>query len=372
MNKFFRKMLTPTDTDQRNSDTMNKSSLSDAEKSKIFRNAERDVLRFPYPELESGMTDHIVSHLRGNKFEYVALSQPDTETNKSILRRLSTYKPKSSSQEMPMSSLPKINLIQTTETFPLSSIIGSNIKTKKYLEFILINSVCVSYVPLMSFNDEYSTMKVALFDGRKLRDNEVRTYQGNSNMSFNTELALDYCFPTSSSHHIKLVFSLEQDLVISGEMWGAVQVQIQMVQMDFPEQVSVKEVQGVLRLPESGLKTYKRDPRALNGIIDAGDLEALKTMHKQGDITDISKPTSQGNRRITLAGTSYGGAPVGSDNSSIINDIKPENPIVKWQEQMMNPNITTMPDIPRPATPHTRVHFQDNSVVNSLERLSPF
>jgi hypothetical protein len=47
-----------------------------------LKNADRELLKFPYPKLESGMTDHIIGHQRGEKFQYVALRHPNVETKK--------------------------------------------------------------------------------------------------------------------------------------------------------------------------------------------------------------------------------------------------------------------------------------------------
>jgi hypothetical protein len=244
---------------------------------------------------------------------------------KSRLRRLITYTPQIESEDFPVDKAPYIFLREEVNTFELNHLFENFKKDKKIClvkPFILIESVFLSYVPLGSFDDEYTTLRISIYDGRKLRDNEVRSYKGNSNISSNVELSLDYCFPAESSKYMKLIISCEQPLLIRGEMWGAVQAKFRIKHMNFPSQISADHTLGIMLFPDTGLEDLVRDPKHLNAVIGGEEMLALKIMKKQGDIVDSSRPLETTAKAITLAGTVYGGKPAGSDNEDIIDDVE--------------------------------------------------
>ncbi|KAF8490304.1 hypothetical protein JB92DRAFT_2835883 [Gautieria morchelliformis] len=276
--------------------------------------------RFKYPDLKSGLTDHITAHMKGNKFDYVTISKAPKVSRNAMLQALREFKPYSREKigQIDLDDIPPIDLVKEKEEFVLSAALN----TKGLNKYILIDSVYVDFVPLSSFLDSFSEIRISLIDGRKAHDKVVRSYVGNSNISEKIMGGLDYCFPTKSLGKIKFVISCRGTDIEQGEEWGVIKVKIDIQHLVYPKQVPVKDTVGILDMAYTAFEDLKTDPRHFNTLVDQKDLDALKIMHRDNDIVDQSKPIEELSKPVTYAGTRFlGGGAQGSDNASIIDDI---------------------------------------------------
>jgi hypothetical protein len=282
----------------------------------VKKNMDENKYTFAYPELQNGMSDHILNHRRGNNFEYASLSEGEPEEREALLSRLRSFRPPGGRTTTKVDNMPSIELKNQVHILKLSN-------AKQFLstrrsqfnfskQYILISEILITFVPLISFGDHFTAFKVAILDNRKLDDPVVRTYTGNTNISCNASMSLDYCFSKDDIQDMVLAFVCPQPTLKQGKSWAVVNVHMVLEQFDFPHQTYVKPTFAIFQIPHSGLADHIVDPRHFNGMIQEADLEALKTIKQQGGLTDNSNPTVKTMEKSALAGTHYAGKPIKS------------------------------------------------------------
>jgi len=291
-------------------DEVNKA-FTEVSASVVKRNMDENQYMFAYPELVDGMSDHIKAHRRGKEFKYATLVEGEPETAENLLSRLRTFRPSGGKTTTTADKMPHINLKGPYHCLKLSSATDflSTKKTpfKYSKEYILVSEILITFVPLISFGDKFSAFKVAIIDNRKVEDTIVRSYTGNTNISCNASMSLDYCTSLSDIDDMELAFVCPQPTLKAGKTWAVINVHLVLQQFDFPVQSYVKPTFSIFQIPHSGLNDNDTDPRHFNGIIQEADLEAMKQIKSDGDITDISKPSVRTMSKSALAGTAFAG-----------------------------------------------------------------
>jgi len=279
--------------------------------SAVKRNMDENQYMFSYPELVDGMSDHIKSHRRGREFNYATLVEGIPETRENLLSRLRSFKPSGGKTTTTADKMPHINLTGPYHCLKLSKatdFLSTKKSAFKYSkEFILVSEVLLTFVPLISFADKFSAFKVAIIDNRKVDDVIVRSYTGNTNVSCNASMSLDYCTSLNDLEDMELAFVCPQPTLKAGKVWAVINVHLVLQQLDFPVQTYVKPTFSVFQIPHSGLEDVDTDPRHFNGIIQEADLEAMKQIKADGDISDVSKPVIKTMQKSALAGTAFAG-----------------------------------------------------------------
>ncbi|KAF8510981.1 hypothetical protein JB92DRAFT_2831376 [Gautieria morchelliformis] len=95
--------------------------------------------RFKYPDLKSGLTDHITAHMKGNKFDYVTISKAPKVSRNAMLQALREFKPYSREKigRIDLDDIPPIDLVKEKEEFVLSAALN----TKGLNKYILIDNI---------------------------------------------------------------------------------------------------------------------------------------------------------------------------------------------------------------------------------------
>lgn len=289
----------------------------------VQADSERQLYKFEAPTQERGLTDFISSHQSGNRFQYVALTGSDVESHSSRIRRLIQTNPKMSKTEIPVKDIPKLKLREDIEKFPLKSTIP--VKGK---EFINLNKATVIFTPLTSFTDSYSVMKVSLMDMRKRSNQERSSVKSNTNIQCKMEFSLDYCIPREAADQIFLLVARENQTMEIGHMWGVIQVQLEIIESDFPFMENLRETVAMLGLPSSGLETFETDPMHLDITMHENHRKKLKVMYEEGDVNDETEPMKQKTAKITYAKSS-----VAKSKGSILKAPKPSpfDPQSEWE-----------------------------------------
>jgi len=269
----------------------------------VNSDSERQLFRFKMPTQERGMTDLIDSHQSGNRFQYVALTGSDVEDHSSRIRRLIQHSPRISKSEIPLSDLPKIRLFKDMERFPLDQILP-----KKGKEFINLNKATIVFTPLTSFADDYSVMKCSLMDTRMRTRIERSSVKANTNIQAKIEFSMDHCLPRDAASQVFLVFNREIANMNAGNMWGVVQVQMEIIESDLPFMENMREVVAVLTLPSAGLDTFEKDPMNLDITMHNNHRERLQDLYAMGEVADETEPMHEKTKKITYAKSSAAGS----------------------------------------------------------------
>jgi len=283
---------------------------------------DKELQKFALPNQVFGFSDLTTQHMKGNQFQYVAITHPVKESEMQQVNELHSFNPDNGKEAVELKAIPKHELIQQTEVLKVKDLSTALGKIKK--RYLLIHKVIVAYAPLMSYYGKFSDLVIGLHDDRMIDETLVNSICMNTNISNCCLLGFDYCIPATSLDKISLSFTTPQFL-IGGEPWGVVQVQLSVFQLDFPIQTSVRPVRGILRMPESAMHDLKTNPRKLTMTVSGADVERLKTFHRDGDLIDISRAKEKTLRDTAYAKTQgYVGNAIteDSDDSSYL-DTKP-------------------------------------------------
>jgi hypothetical protein len=306
-------------------DEVNKA-FTEVSASVVKRNMDENQYMFSYPELVDGMSDHIKAHRRGKQFSYATLVEGEPESNENLLSRLRTFKPSGGKTTTTADKMPHISLTGPYHCLKLSratDFLSTKKTSFKYSkEFILVSEILITYVPLISFGDKFSAFKVAIIDNRKVDDTIVRSYTGNTNISCNASMSLDYCTSLSDIEDMELAFVCPQPTLKAGKVWAVINVHLVLQQFDFPVQTYVKPTFSIFQIPHSGLNDHDTDPRHFNGMIQEADLEAMKQIKSDGDISDISKPHVKTMAKSALAGTAFAGKSAIKPRMGLMREVK--------------------------------------------------
>jgi len=258
--------------------------------------SERQLFRFDLPQQERGLTDLIKTHKPGDRFQYIALTGADVEDHSSRIRRLVQLRPTVSQREIPITQMPKIKLFKDIEKFPLSQVIP-----KKGRDFLLINRATILFTPLTSFADDYSVMKCSLIDMRMISNQERSSVRANTNIMVKLEFSMDHCIPREAADQVFLMFGREISNMNAGNMWGVVQVQLEIMELDYPKMENMKEVVAVHALPSSGLETFEKDPMHLDITMHNNHRARLQEFYDDGDVADETAPMKEKTKKVSYA-----------------------------------------------------------------------
>lgn len=265
----------------------------------VNADAERQLFKYEMPSQQRGLTDLIQSHKNGSRFQYVALTGADVEEHGSRIRRLLMTRAIYNKSQIPTKDLPRLRLKEDSERFSLGDAIPAKGK-----EFILLNKATIVFTPLTSFADKYTTMKISLMDMRLETDQERSSVKANTNVTVKCEFSMDHCVPRTDVNEVFLMISREVSHLSTGRMWGVVQVQLEVLETDFPFMENMKEVVGVLGLPSSGLDTFDKDPMHLDITMHNNHRMKMQDLYASGDIVDETAPMKEKTGRIAYAKSS--------------------------------------------------------------------
>jgi hypothetical protein len=296
---------------------------------------DKTVSRFKRSNLTGGMTDHITGHIRGNEFNYAAITAPKKDKS-AIMRTLKFFKSNRTAKNHSF-SVPRISLFSDVETMELSNIMPKTFSKDSYLH---VDQIQIYFVPTSSVYDAFATLTFNVRDDRRRSDNDIRTLEMNSNLSGVGFIDLDFSIPYKNVKDISLVVSLSQQLLKEGNEWGTMAINMAFRELTFPMQTSTNNVQGYAHLPESLMTSMMTDPTKFNSIITQEDLDELIKIDRQGDLERTFQSGSSHAKKAQYAASGMGGKPAGSDNSSIIDDIgsegstKDDKKMIDWIDGM--------------------------------------
>jgi len=269
----------------------------------ISQQGENQLQQFTLPKLVNGMSDLVMQHQRGNKFEYVAVTHPNLESKTQVVNKLHASMPNYNKTPVDFGNLNPVKLINQTESIKVVDLTPSKKKLKK--PYLLIDELIINFSPLTSFYSKFTDLVVCLHDDRYIEDTLVNVFVANSNDMNANRLSMDYCIPTENLDQISLSFTSLHPVLSRGMQWGAVEFKVYAYQLDFPVQTSIRDVQGILRLPDRATTRLSTNPRLLQMSINSADLEAIKIMKEQGDIHDFTEAKTISSRSAAYAGTQF-------------------------------------------------------------------
>jgi hypothetical protein len=128
-----------------------------------------------------------------------------------------------------------------------------------------------------------------------------------TNVVSKINMALSYCFPRDEAKDISLTVSRESAFLEEGRQWGAVQLQIQLEESDFPIQTSNRHVRAINAIPKGLLDDRQIDPDSLDITILNGDRLRLRDMYMEGDLADETEPIKNKTEAVKYAKSSLAG-----------------------------------------------------------------
>jgi hypothetical protein len=296
---FGQRPTTKNKPPKKSSFALDASQAKQQEQSAVNHDAERQLYRYDMPTQTRGMTDLIQSHDSGNRFQYVALVGTDAEEHSSRIRRLIMLKPSVSKSEIPIREVPRLKLHQDSEKFPFGAAIP-----KKGKDFIMLNKATVIFTPLTSFADNFTVLSISILDMRRESDQVRQQVKANTNVQVKCEFSLDHCVPREDLDQISLVVSREIPHMSPNRMWGVIQVQLEMVDSDYPYMENMKEVVGVLSLPSTGLEKFDKDPMTLDITMVENHRKQLQQLYMSGEIEDETEPKKERVSKMTYSKSS--------------------------------------------------------------------
>lgn len=321
----------------------------------VNSDAERQMYRFDMPEQQRGMTDLIDQHKTGNRFQYVALTGSTVEEHGSRIRRLVGLQPAFSSNQIPIRDLPRLRLYNDSERFPLSNAIP--IKGK---EFIMLVKATMIFTPLSSFTDDYTEIKTTLLDMRMRSKPERASVKSTTNISARSEFSMDHCIPRSDADKLSLIFTREAGHMTTGTMWGVVQVQLEIMESDFPYSENMQETIAVLALPSSGLDKFDKDPMHLDVSLHENHKSRLQDLYQVGEIANEAEPQMQKTAKLTYAKSSAPARSAMKKTTDMVPEVQPTDwsHIGGFKTQIADDQASIEPedsddgsDIPLPSPP---------------------
>jgi hypothetical protein len=272
------------------------------DRQEISRFGDNKIQQFDVPKQEMGFSDLISSHSAGNRFEYVAITNPIRETAEQVVGELHSSIPKYNKESVDFGTTKPLRLVQEEENYRIVDL-GKQKKIRK--DYVLIDKLIINYVPLFSFYSKFSDLVVCFHDDRYIDDSLVNVFVVNTNASNTHKFSLDYCVPICDLDKMSISFTTLHRTLAPGIQWATIQMKIQILQMDFPTQSSIRHVHGIVRLPEGATKPLTHNPRILQMTMNHADLEAIQSMRAKGEITDISKPEVKSTRSAAYANTRF-------------------------------------------------------------------
>ncbi|UFE16635.1 movement protein [Brassica campestris chinensis coguvirus 1] len=251
--------------------------------------AKREIYQFRVPGSEINFKSLEGTYEPGNRFQYAAITCKDKESTGARIRRLMSFSSRCKKEEIPLSKLPILKLIEDNEQFSLSQALPKSGK-----EYIRLRSVTGVFTPLDSAQARFCVVKVTLHDKRKNPEESiVQSTSFNSNLSFKFELSMDYCIPRKNADQIMLNFSREVSLLGADFQWAAIRMQLKIEESDFPYVSNLQPAMSILSLPSSMLDEHKVNPNHINTTILESDRLAIRDMYQNGDIADDSEPIKE-------------------------------------------------------------------------------
>nr|WQF62819.1 movement protein [Brassica oleracea torzella virus 1] len=248
--------------------------------------AKREVYQFKVPASEINFKSLEDTYVPGSRFQYAAITCKDKESTGARIRRLMSFNSRCKKEEIPLSKLPILKLIEDNEQFSLSQALPKSGK-----EYIRLRTVTGVFTPLDSAQAKFSVVKVTLHDKRKSpEDSIVQSTSFNSNLSFKFELSMDYCIPRKNADQIMLNFSREVSVLAPDFQWAAIRMQLKIEESEFPYVSNLQPAISILSLPSSMLDDHKVNPNHINTTILEDDRLAIRDMYENNDIADDSEP----------------------------------------------------------------------------------
>lgn len=268
---------------------LKKSTNNSKESAEVMKGAQRELYKYSKPQQELGMSDLIKTHREGERFMYAAITSRDEDDNMSLIRKLAQWQPKISKKEIPIASLPKLNLYNEVETFRFTSILPKP-KEGSPKTYIHLSDVMIIYGSLISTDSAFSKVKVCIIDDRLLLDKVAKQYVATTNVINKASMKLSYCFPRDEADAISLTLSCDTKFLEDDRQWGVAQVRITMVETDFPIQVSNTSVKAINAVPLGMLEEHETNPDAIDISMINNDLPDLRKFYMNGDIVDETSP----------------------------------------------------------------------------------
>jgi len=263
----------------------------------------RHVYGHKVPEKEVDMQQLIDNHEPGHLFPYVATTGEEVESPESRIQRIMRFIPSIRSKRVKMDKRLDFVMTDEVEHISLSRLIGDRISMK----FFSIPSIMFAFSPTVSLMSDFTDVYISLIDSRFRGKKQQQQIILSSNKHYKGEMCIDYSIPRVSADNLEFCVTSAVPILNTGEIWGALQVEITLRESSFPEPIPFKEVMGSNAMPTTGLLEYNRDPTRLNLAILDGHTEELREMKNRGEITDVATAHVAIEKKMTYASSRIDG-----------------------------------------------------------------
>lgn len=244
----------------------------------------RNIYRYEVPRQEVDMQQLIDNHEPGQMFPYVSTTGDEVETQSSRINRIMRFIPSIKAKRVKVDRRLDFVLKEEAEHISLSDIVGNKVS----MEFFSVPSIMFAFAPTVSmrsdFTDIYITLVDSRFRGSKIQQRLILS----SNKHYKGEMCIDYSIPKVSAGNLEFSITTAVPILNTGEIWGALQVEVMLRESSFPEAIPFKEIQASATLPTTGLVEFSRDPTKLNLTLLDGHTEELREMKNRGEIPDVA------------------------------------------------------------------------------------
>lgn len=264
------------------------------------------------PEEEVDMSHLMDNHEEGKFFPFVATTGDEVEDPGTRMERIMRFIPLIHKRVIKMPKRLNFNMMGEVEHISLSDIVGAKVT----MEFFSVPRVQFSFTPTVSIRSNFSDVYITLVDSRFIGNKNQQQIILSSNKHYKGEMCIDYSIPTISMDKLEFAVAPAVPTLNTGEIWGAIQVEVEMRESDHPEVIPFKEVMAGAAFPTTGLDVHYRDPTKLNISILEQHLPELRAIRDRGEIPDVGNPMVSSQKKMTYASSRISSKPRMPENPS--------------------------------------------------------
>lgn len=311
------------------------------------------------PDEEVTLGQLIDNHEPGKFFPYVATTGEEAESPSARSQRIMRFIPLILKRAIKLPKRMNFNLSDELEHISLVKIA----KGKVSMEFFSIPRIMFSFTSTMSIRSNFTDVYVSLVDSRFVGEKTQQRIILSSNKHYKGEMCIDYSIPTTSMDKIEFAVAPAIPVLNTGEIWGSIQVEIELRESDHPEVIPFKEVMATTALPKTGLEVYYRDPTRLNVAMTDDHMDDLRLLKDRGEIPDVGEAVVSSEGTMTYASSRVQSKP----------GVPKEPTYEDWEEiQKRKKTVQAQPSVTPPLSEESvQSQVDSDKVKEALELLKP-
>lgn len=282
----------------------NSEAIAEFSKKEMRNDVERDFFNLEVPTQQLGLSDLISNHKPGTTFQYVAITGKDSETFEARLSRLRSFKPTTNHKRIPSEKLPTVELHGIETVISLGAILPK----KNTAKYVRVSGIMGYFSSTMATFHTFTKVRIAMMDGRFHPPVKIQSATVGSNMDSKFEISMEFCVPVDECGDINFIVAADQELMPDNRQWGAIQAQVELEFMDFPQKTIIKPVNAVLAPNQTILEDLEVDPNNVDITLTEIDRKKLKEMYINGEIIDEGEPIVRKSKANTYSKSTVRGA----------------------------------------------------------------